>query len=127
MTVNRPRSWSSSLRLNERLGISATHWNQMGSNGTLLMLGTWNGGMLEKWNDGQKRITAVFGSRVLGSGFLEKYRPELGIVFSIGWKIDPHSESRGSACQGYGDRTDSSLRRQIETQYSIIPLLRLRS
>jgi hypothetical protein len=26
---------------------------------------TWNDGMLESWNNGQKRITSVFGSRVL--------------------------------------------------------------
>jgi len=30
---------------------------------------TWNDGMLESWNNGQKRITSVFGSRLLGSIF----------------------------------------------------------
>jgi hypothetical protein len=27
---------------------------------------TWNDGMLELWNNGQKRLTSVFGSRLLG-------------------------------------------------------------
>jgi hypothetical protein len=30
---------------------------------------TWNDGMLESWNNGQKRLTSVFGSRLLGSLF----------------------------------------------------------
>jgi len=29
----------------------------------------WNDGMLEQWNNGQKRITSVSGSRFLGSIF----------------------------------------------------------
>jgi hypothetical protein len=30
---------------------------------------TWNDGMLESWNNGPKRLTSVFGSRLLGSIF----------------------------------------------------------
>jgi len=34
-------------------------------NDTGFMPPTWNDGMLESWNNGQKRITSVFGSRLL--------------------------------------------------------------
>jgi hypothetical protein len=36
---------------------------------SFFMPATWNNGMLEQWNNGQKRITSVFGLRVLGSIF----------------------------------------------------------
>jgi len=47
------------------------------------MASTWNAGMLEYWNNGQKRITSVLGSRVLGS----KNRVS-GMNFSTGTKCN---------------------------------------
>ena len=39
----------------------------MAFNDTGFMPPTWNDGMLESWNNGQKRITSVFGSRLFRS------------------------------------------------------------
>jgi hypothetical protein len=49
--------------ISKRLGISITDLNHVPFNSTAFMPSTWNDGMLELWNNGQKRITSVFGSR----------------------------------------------------------------
>ena len=59
---------SSLFALIKRLGSCIPPWRE--NKGFLMasffMPATWNNGMLEQWNNGQKRITSVFGLRVLG-------------------------------------------------------------
>ena len=54
-----------------RLEISITYCNHAAFNDTGFMPLTWNDGMLESWNNGQKRIIPVFGLEPLGSLYIE--------------------------------------------------------
>ena len=75
------------LRLKKRLGISIIYWNHAAFNDTGFVPPTWNDGMLESWNNGQKRITSVFGSR-----FLVRLR-RIGINFHC-FSMNAHISTR---------------------------------
>jgi hypothetical protein len=44
---------------------------------------TWNDGMLESWNNGQKRITSVFGSRIFGPWFVYPPATPVGVMVML--------------------------------------------
>ena len=46
---------------------------------------TWNDGMLESWNNGQKRITSLFGSRLFRSMICLSHEP---YYFSTRWNTN---------------------------------------
>ena len=76
-----------------RLGISILYWNHVVFNDTGFMPPTWNVGLRlvgptarrESWNNGQKRITSVFGSRFFRSMVCLSHEP---YYFSTRWNTD---------------------------------------
>jgi hypothetical protein len=51
--------------IEQRLGISIIYRKYASFEGTEFVPLTWNAGIVEQWNNGQKRITSEFGLRLV--------------------------------------------------------------